>query len=153
MSDINQKIEELANLMAEFGLTEATLRTDDFKIHFSKETKAATPFMVGVGAPQEAVPTAAVAPIGTGKKEASAPAVKGTPITTPMMGVFYSAPSPGAPAFVKEGDTVTSGQVVGLIEAMKVFNEITSAISGTVVQCVATSGELVNAGDTLLIIG
>lgn len=69
-----------------------------------------------------------------------------------MMGIFYTAPSPGSPPFAKEGDLVQVGQVVGLIEAMKVFNEITAPVSGTVQNVVAKSGELVQAGDPLLFI-
>ncbi|RYG32121.1 hypothetical protein EON81_21385, partial [bacterium] len=78
---------------------------------------------------------------------------KGTPITSPMNGIFYNAPSPGSPPFVKEGDTVQAGQTVGLIEAMKVFNEIPSPLSGTVLKTVAITGEVVELGGTLLLIG
>ena len=77
----------------------------------------------------------------------------GIPVTSPMTGIFYSAPSPNAPLFVREGEPVTAGQVVGLIEAMKVFNEITAATSGTVLRLVAESGQLVQPGDPLLFIG
>src|SRR5206468_3015601 len=56
----------------------------------------------------------------------------GSPVASPMNGIFYTSPSPNAAPFVKEGDAVASGQVVGLIEAMKVFNEITTNFSGVV---------------------
>jgi acetyl-CoA carboxylase biotin carboxyl carrier protein len=69
-----------------------------------------------------------------------------------MNGVFYSAPNPGAPPFVREGDAVSAGQVVGLIEAMKVFNELTAPISGTVGEIAAESGSLVQPGQALLYI-
>jgi acetyl-CoA carboxylase biotin carboxyl carrier protein len=74
-------------------------------------------------------------------------------VSSPMTGIYYSAPSPNAPEFVKEGDSVTAGQVVGLIEAMKVFNEITATTSGKVLKLVAANGALVQPGDPLLYIG
>jgi acetyl-CoA carboxylase biotin carboxyl carrier protein len=70
-----------------------------------------------------------------------------------MTGIYYSSSSPTAPPFVKEGEPVSAGQVVGLIEAMKVFNEIVAPTSGRVLKIVAESGQLVNPGDALLYIG
>jgi acetyl-CoA carboxylase biotin carboxyl carrier protein len=70
-----------------------------------------------------------------------------------MAGIFYGAPSPGSPPFVQEGDTVAAGQIIGLIEAMKVFNEIPSPVSGTVKRLVAENGAVVGVGDALLLIG
>jgi acetyl-CoA carboxylase biotin carboxyl carrier protein len=71
-------------------------------------------------------------------------------IPAPLAGVFYSAPSPASPPFVNIGDVVHVGQVVALIEAMKVFNEIQSEVSGRVIAIVATSGKVVQKGDVLL---
>ncbi len=72
------------------------------------------------------------------------------PIQSPTTGVYYSAPSPNSPAFVHPGDIVHVGQVVALIEAMKVFNEIQSEVSGRVVELVAINGEVVHKGDVLI---
>ncbi len=72
------------------------------------------------------------------------------PIHSPTTGVYYSSPSPNAPAFVRPGDIVHVGQVVALIEAMKVFNEIQSEVSGRVVELVAINGEVVHKGDVLI---
>jgi acetyl-CoA carboxylase biotin carboxyl carrier protein len=71
-------------------------------------------------------------------------------VTTPLTGIFYAAPAPGEPPYVEEGDEVEPGQVVGLVEAMKVFNEIHTEVGGTVVAILATTGQLVQAGQTLL---
>jgi len=71
-------------------------------------------------------------------------------IPAPLAGVFYSAPSPASPPFVNIGDMVHVGQVVALIEAMKVFNEIQSEVSGHVIAIVATSGKVVQEGDVLI---
>jgi acetyl-CoA carboxylase biotin carboxyl carrier protein len=74
------------------------------------------------------------------------------PIVSPMVGVFYRAPSPNDPTFVEIGDTVHIGQVVGVVEAMKVFNEITSDIEGTVAEIPAQNAELVETGAPLIIV-
>jgi len=71
-------------------------------------------------------------------------------IPAPLAGVFYSSPSPTSPPFVNIGDVVHVGQVVALIEAMKVFNEIQSEVSGRVIAIVATSGKVVQKGDVLI---
>src|SRR5512142_1413833 len=70
----------------------------------------------------------------------------GLPILSPTTGVYYSAPSPTSPVFVHAGDVVHVGQVVALIEAMKVFNEIQSEVSGRVVEIVAVNGDVVHKG-------
>ena len=86
-------------------------------------------------------------------KKPKAAAPSGVPVNSPTTGIFYSSPNPGAPSFVKVGDTVEAGQVIGLIEAMKVFNEITATVSGTVQRVVALNGQLVQPGDPLVYIG
>jgi len=83
---------------------------------------------------------------GRGKKSE----LQGVAIVAPLTGVYYSAASPSTPAFANVGDAVNVGQVVALVEAMKVFNEITSEISGRVVAMVAKNGEVVQKGDVLL---
>ncbi|HLI05408.1 MAG TPA: biotin/lipoyl-containing protein [Ktedonobacteraceae bacterium] len=72
------------------------------------------------------------------------------PVVAPLTGVYYSSPSPTSPPFVSIGDTIHVGQVVALIEAMKVFNEIQSEVSGRVVKILATSGAVVQKGEALL---
>jgi acetyl-CoA carboxylase biotin carboxyl carrier protein len=72
------------------------------------------------------------------------------PILSPMTGVYYSAPSPTSSPFVHHGDIVHVGQVIALIEAMKVFNEIQSEVAGRVVEIVAINGDVVHKGDALM---
>lgn len=150
MADHKDRIDALAGMMQEFGLAEANWEDEGFRIAFKRNRTVAVapvasdvPLSHAVEAHYEEeadeVPIAAV------------PA--GMPITSPMNGIFYTSPSPSAPPFVKEGDTVAVGQVVGLIEAMKVFNEITSNFAGTVKKVAVDSGAIVQPGDTLLIIG
>ena len=80
----------------------------------------------------------------------SAPAL--TPLPSPMVGVFYHSPAPGEPNFVEIGDRVERGQTIGLIEAMKVFNEITAEASGIVAEIPAGNGQLVETGMPLMLL-
>jgi acetyl-CoA carboxylase biotin carboxyl carrier protein len=75
---------------------------------------------------------------------------RSVPVTTPMTGVFYSAPSPTEPPFVSPGSFVAVGQVVALVEAMKVFNEVQAEVAGRVREIVAVNGEVVQKGDALM---
>ncbi|MGH2494703.1 MAG: acetyl-CoA carboxylase biotin carboxyl carrier protein [Ktedonobacteraceae bacterium] len=72
------------------------------------------------------------------------------PIVSPMTGVYYSAPSPTEPPFVTPGSFVAVGQIIALVEAMKVFNEVQAEVAGRVREMVAVNGEVVQKGDTLL---
>lgn len=74
----------------------------------------------------------------------------GHAIVAPLTGVYYRSPSPGAEAYVREGGEVSAGQVIGLIEAMKLFNEIKSDVTGTIRHIVAADGDLVKARQTLI---
>jgi acetyl-CoA carboxylase biotin carboxyl carrier protein len=148
---MKERIDELAELMNEFNLREARVKDGDFEIEFSRDvpTKGA----VAIGAVPAAATSDEAKPAAKPKAPKAPAAPVGTPVTSPMMGIYYGAPSPGSPPFVKEGDSVTSGQVVGLIEAMKVFNEITCTASGVVKKVMVESGQLVQPGDVLLYVG
>lgn len=71
-------------------------------------------------------------------------------ITTPLSGVFYAAPAPDEPPYVREGDSVEPGQTVALVEAMKVFNEIHAEVPGIVEQVLVTPGQVVSSGQALM---
>jgi acetyl-CoA carboxylase biotin carboxyl carrier protein len=144
VADLQKRIDDLADLMEEFGLEKAELRGQDWSVGFDRSSPDVP--LVTNGASHVSAP-----PVKPKKKKSAPP--KGTPVTSPMTGIYYSAPSPGAPPFCKQGDTVNAGQVVGLIEAMKVFNEITAPTSGTVTAIKAENGQLVQPGDPLIYIG
>lgn len=95
------------------------------------------------------VSAAAAAP-ATSAAAQSAPGV--LPVVAPLVGVFYHAASPGTPPFVTVGDTVERGQVVGIIEAMKVMNEVTSDYRGVVAEILVDNGEAVQYEQPLLLI-
>jgi acetyl-CoA carboxylase biotin carboxyl carrier protein len=78
--------------------------------------------------------------------------VDGTPLVAPLTGVFYRAATPGGPPFVSIGDQVAAGAVVGLIETMKIFNEVLAERGGRIAAILAESGQLVHAGDALMTI-
>ena len=149
VNEMKDRIDQLAELMDEFKLSEAELAADGFRISFKKRSKPQPQMVLTQGHASEGIldeefdhEPAVTAPID------NKPA--GIPITSPMTGIYYSAPSPSSPPYVGEGDTVTAGQVIGLIEAMKVFNEIPAPSSGVVSKIVVESGQLVNLGDPLI---
>ena len=145
MTEFKERIDAVASLMEEYRLTEAALDDGAFRVAFRRNAApVAAEFPVPLHVEEEAVlapePVALASPVGN-------------PVTTPMGGIFYDAPSPTSPPFVQEGDPVVAGQVVGLIEAMKVFNEVPSPVSGTVLKIVAEAGAIVAVGETLLLVG
>lgn len=148
---MKNRIDELACLMDEFKLSQAELCADGFTIAYKKRAKSApmqtTTVQSGETGTEEMVEDEVEEAVAID----TAPA--GIPITSPMTGIYYSAPSPGSPPFVQVGDEITAGQVIGLIEAMKVFNEVPSPTSGTVSKIMVESGQLVNLGEPLLYIG
>jgi biotin carboxyl carrier protein len=81
---------------------------------------------------------------------AAALPIEGTPLIAPLTGVFYRTSAPGTPPFAEVGDRVEAGAVVGLIETMKIFNEVLAERGGRIVAILAESGQLVHAGDALM---
>lgn len=150
MSDLSVKVEELATLMTEFGLEKAQMQGEDWSVELAVNPEVRGGAMIA--APTSSSPAAPKAAPKT-KVEKKPAGPTGTPVSSPMTGIYYSSSSPGSPPFAQEGDTVQAGQVVGLIEAMKVFNEITAPVSGIVTKVSAENGKLVQPGDPLLYIG
>jgi acetyl-CoA carboxylase biotin carboxyl carrier protein len=75
-----------------------------------------------------------------------------TPVVSPMVGTFYRAPAPGAPPYVKEGDTIQKGTVLCIIEAMKLMNEIESEVKGRIAKILVENGQAVEFGQTLFLV-
>ncbi|KQR36218.1 acetyl-CoA carboxylase biotin carboxyl carrier protein [Deinococcus sp. Leaf326] len=101
--------------------------------------------------PAPPAPAASDAPATT-SPEAAAPASAGTPVKAPIVGTFYASSSPDAPAYVKVGDKVEAGQVLCIIEAMKLMNEIEAETGGVVRQILVKNAEPVEYGQTLFVI-
>lgn len=146
MSEFKDRIDELAELMREFHLAEAELKGDDWKIAFRRGRRQ------DPGSGEEFQPALMLLDSPAATVHAPPSPSLGTPVNSPMNGIYFATPSPNSPPFVREGDTISAGQVVGLIEAMKVFNDITSPMSGIVRKIVVESGQLVQPGDPLLYI-
>ena len=121
-----EKIKELIKIMEDSSLTELELEDDDFSISLSKLGNE--PVMPMQGMPMmQAMPMMTGAPAATAAPEQAAEeSEEDLYITSPIVGVFYSAPAPDAPAYVKVGDHVKKGQTVCILEAMKLMNEIQS---------------------------
>lgn len=148
MDDLAQKTDQLAELVEEFGLSSASWKGDGWKVSLGEAAKAAPGVAVSAHAPEPAASRRT-------KKEpkAAAPSEpQGKPISSPMMGIFYSSPNPGSPNFVTPGKIVNAGDVVCLIEAMKVFNEIPSPFTGKVLKVLVESGQLVQPGEVLVLV-
>ena len=143
-------IEKLAKIIADNGLTEISLEDGEQAITIRKDLPEVN--MVAAPAVQTAAPVAsqtpqAAAPQAPAAKEAE---VKGKPITSPMVGTFYAASSPDAAPFVEVGSTVAVGDVVCIIEAMKLMNEIKSEQAGKVVQICVKNGDPIEYGQVLM---
>ena len=149
MADNKTRVTELAELMQEFRLNEAHLTADGLSVGFRRKSTVVTKAADSVVEVHESEEVFADHAPAAAQPEAP----KGMPISSPMTGIFYNSPSPSSPPFVREGDVVAAGQIIGLIEAMKVFNEIPSPLSGTVVKVAAQSGQLVQPGEPILFIG
>jgi acetyl-CoA carboxylase biotin carboxyl carrier protein len=100
--------------------------------------------------PAEAASPDSAVRVAVPPKRAQPPAAKGIEVTAPLTGVFYRSASPQSPPFVQVGAPVGVGDVVGLIEAMKLFNEVRSTVSGRVKRIAAENGQLVRAHQALL---
>jgi len=135
-------IEKLSKVLNDNGLTEISLEDGDNAITIRKDVIVSPAAMV----------TAPVASAASEKtSEASSnDAKKGTPIVSPMVGTFYTSPSPDAKPFVSVGQTINKGDKVCIIEAMKLMNEIEAEVSGKIVEICVKDGQPVEFGQVLM---
>ncbi|HEY4383215.1 MAG TPA: biotin/lipoyl-containing protein [Ktedonobacteraceae bacterium] len=139
-----ERVEEIVNVLEGSSIGELELTEDGTEIIIRRQ-----PGMVLTTAPTPQAIAATPSTPATPRRGAKR-AEQGVAIVAPLTGVYYSAASPSMPAFVNIGDVVQVGQVVALIEAMKVFNEINAEVSGKVVAMVAPNGNVVQKGEVLL---
>src|SRR5256885_16794815 len=158
---MNQKeLKELIEFLIEKDIAEFELERGDVKVKIKRAGETSM-----VDSPYFAVPPAPPATLATVSVPASAPLAaeapaveppvpeeKLQPVRSPIVGTFYEAPSPGAPPFIKIGDTVEVGQVLCIVEAMKLMNEIECDVAGEVVEKLVTNGQPIEYGQELFTI-
>jgi acetyl-CoA carboxylase biotin carboxyl carrier protein len=143
-------IRQLAAILAETGLSEIEIADKDNRIRVARTVSAAPAMQqapVGVAVTPSAAASAAAASAASAE-----PAVPDGAVTSPMVGVAYLSPEPGAPNFVAVGQAVAAGATLLLIEAMKTFNQIKAPTAGTVTRILVASGSPVEYGEALMVI-
>jgi acetyl-CoA carboxylase biotin carboxyl carrier protein len=158
-----KELKELIEFLIEKEIAEFELERGDVKVRIKRAGEhmvvhghgdprffavppAPPPAPVVGATPAVVAPPTAPAPAEPAKEEAL------HTVKSPIVGTFYEAPSPGAPPFVKVGDTVVEGQVLCIVEAMKLLNEIESDVAGEVVKILATNGQPIEYGQELFAI-
>lgn len=144
-------IRELADLLGETGLTEIEIERKDLRVRVARAAAGAVANVV----PAQAVPQPAAPPpaptAGDSGQDTALSSHPGT-VVSPMVGTAYRAPEPGASPFIEIGSTVTEGQTVMIVEAMKTMNHIPSPRSGKVLQILVEDGQPVEFGEPLVVI-
>jgi acetyl-CoA carboxylase biotin carboxyl carrier protein len=146
-------VRKLADILKDTGLSEIEVEHAGLKIRVAREltvAAAATQYVQAPAAPAYAPAPAAVAPA-----EAAAPAPAahaGEAVKSPMVGTVYLSPQPGADAFIKVGDTVTAGQTLLIVEAMKTMNPISAPKAGKIVEILVADAQPVEFGEPLVIV-
>lgn len=138
---------ELMRHAAEQGLSKVTVTEGNFSI-----TVENTPVEAATAAPTAAAPAAAPAAVQESAAQLEEESYSGTVVSAPLVGTFYAANAPEEPPIVSVGDTVTKGQTLCIIEAMKTMNTIESPCDGKVQKILVTNGELVEYHQPLIVI-
>ena len=145
-----RKIKTLIELVENSGIGELEIKEGEEFVRISRASSAAVQHVYAAPQPMAAPAAAAAAP----SPASAEPAVpEGHVVKSPMVGSFYRSPSPGAKAFVDVGQTVSQGDTLCIIEAMKLLNEIEADASGTIKAILVENGQAVEFGQPLFIIG
>ena len=146
-----RKVKKLIELLEESDINEIEIKEGEESVRISR---ASSVMMMAAAAPvMQAAPVAAVAAVAAPVAAVpSAPAISGHAVASPMVGTFYRCPSPGAPAFSEVGQTVKEGDVICIIEAMKMMNQIEADKSGTITAILVEDGEAVEFDQPLVTI-
>ena len=151
-----KEIQELIDYISNSGLAEVKIKTEEFELSIKKyaESAAVASVPAAVAAP---APAPAPAPAASSPASAPAPAPAAAPsnlveIKSPMIGTFYLTPNPDSSPFVSEGSSIKAGQTVCIIEAMKLFNEIESEISGKIVKILVSNATPVEYDQPLFLV-
>lgn len=149
------EIRDLIDYISKTGLNEVDIETKELKLRIKREPDQAV-YKTAAPAPVAMAPAAAPtapAPVATPPKAEKPAAGKNTSdIKSPMIGTFYRSANPDSPPFISVGDKVSKGQTVCIIEAMKLFNEIESEVSGTVVKVMCENSSPVEYDQVLFVV-
>ena len=148
-----RKLKKLIDLVEESGIAELEITEGEEKVRIARVAAGAQPVYMNV--PMPAAPTlpVATAPAAAASAEAVPAEPEGHVVRSPMVGTFYRAPSPGAKAFVEVGQSVSAGDTLCIIEAMKLLNEIEADQGGVIKAILVENGQPVEYGEPLFIIG
>ncbi len=149
-----KELQELLDFIAKSGLNKVNIETEEFKISVQRDPSTKQVVSVPPPAPQVA-PAAAPATVPAAAPVAAAPATPAasyTSLKAPMIGTFYRSSGPDTPVFVQVGDMVEKGQVICIIEAMKLFNEIEAEQSGRIVKALVENATPVEYDQPLFLI-
>jgi acetyl-CoA carboxylase biotin carboxyl carrier protein len=146
-----RKLKKLIDLVQESGIGEIEITEGEEKVRISRQSSAPAPMLMAAPAMQPMMAGGPAANLGPAAPLAP-PQPSGHTLKSPMVGTFYRAPSPAAPPFVEVGQTVSKGQTLCIIEAMKLLNEIESDVSGTVKAILVENGQPVEYGQPLFLI-
>ena len=147
-----RKVKKLMELLEESGMSEIEIKEGEESVKISRYGNSPAPAqhpiqsLVQQQAPVSSAPTSQTASPNEQPQET------GQSVTSPMVGTFYSAPSPTAKPFVSIGQKINQGDTVGIIEAMKIMNQIESDQSGTVIEILVKDGEAVEFGQSLIVV-
>lgn len=148
-----KEIRDLIDFISATGLEEVNIETEEFKINVKRNPKQVASGSIQAPAPTPAAP--GPAPVAAPPKEGSATSEESSNLVTiksPMIGTFYLTPNPDSDAFVNIGDSVKSGDPVCIIEAMKLFNEIESEVSGKIVKILVDNATPVEYDQPLFLV-
>jgi acetyl-CoA carboxylase biotin carboxyl carrier protein len=145
-----RKLKKLIDLVQESGIGEIEITEGEEKVRISRQPAGGAPTIMAT--PHMQMPLSVMPGGGAPQAPAQAEEPTGHTLKSPMVGTFYRAPSPGAPTFVEVGQSVTKGQTLCIIEAMKLLNEIESDVAGTIKAILVENGQPVEYGQPLFLI-
>ena len=151
------EIRDLIDFIAQSGLNEVNVETSELKLHVKREPdqkvfkSSAAPAMISSAPTQNALPAQTPSTPQTPARPAASSSTT-VEIKSPMIGTFYRSANPDSPSFASVGDKITKGQTVCIIEAMKLFNEIESEVSGTIVKAMIENSSPVEYDQVLFVV-
>ncbi|MDH3439527.1 MAG: acetyl-CoA carboxylase biotin carboxyl carrier protein [Gammaproteobacteria bacterium] len=147
-----RKVKKLIELLDESGIAEIEITEGEESVRISRHASSAAAAPVAVAAPAPAAPAPVVAAAPAAPAPAAEPEEDGHAVTAPMVGTYYSAPTPGSPPFVQVGDRINEGDTLCIVEAMKMMNQIEAEVSGTIKSIRVQNGDPVEYGQILFVI-